>query len=192
MLHQQRLPDQLQHGTAIARRPAGGGQAGGERLDHVEHRVHLALVAPERDGLGERVGDHQDARRRQVAHGDGAAGRDAILVVGGDLECGGFVIHAGARTGQAQLHRVDHLVLFERRQADHHRHAETVEHHEAHGAGAEGERVGRQGVGALEARRVDPVAEQQRARREATDRVAGGLVPPGIGSGHANRSRQAS
>ena len=86
MLGEQGLADQAQHRAAAERRAPAAGERRRERLDHVEHRIDLALVAPERDGLGQSVGDDEKALRRQVLHLDRAAGRREIVEFRGDFK----------------------------------------------------------------------------------------------------------
>ena len=147
-----------------------------ERLDDVENRVDLALVATERDGLGERVGDDEKALRRETLDLNRAAGRDRLVAVGGDFEDRGFVFEPVAQPADARLQLVEHVLLFERRQADHHRDAEAEQGDHAVGAGVESERQRGDHVGPLEPGRVDAVADEQRAGGQARRRIEGSRV----------------
>ena len=67
MLHEQGLSDRAHHLPPLGGKAAIARQLGGKWLDGFEHLAHLALVAGERQVLGQGIGDDEEARRRQVA-----------------------------------------------------------------------------------------------------------------------------
>jgi hypothetical protein len=118
----------------------------------------------------------------------GDRSRDAILLLG-DLERRGLVVDVGVRAGEPRLHLREDDILLERRQADHDGDAEAVEHDKPSRAGLEGERVRGDHVGPLEPRRIDAVAEQQRAGGDAAlgGESRGGLgLAGGVGDRHGD------
>jgi hypothetical protein len=70
----------------------------------------------------------------------------------------------------------EHIVLFERREADHDRDAEAVKRDEAIGARMKSKRRRRDHIGALKAGRVDPVAEEQGAGGDTARALRGEKV----------------
>ena len=163
------------------------GEPGRERLDHVEHLVDLALVARERDRLGERVGDHQKALRRQVLDLDRAAGRLLLVALGRDFQDGVLVVAARPLAADPGLQLGERVLLLERGQADHHRDAETEEGHHPLVADAKSERRQRNHVRPLEPDRVDALADDQCPRGEA--RRGGELLDGSLS--HAGKIRGA-
>ena len=124
----------------------------------------------ERHALGQRVGDDQQPLAGGVLDGEAAVGERLVVALGRDLEHQGLVVAPRGGAGDARADLGHDLVLLERRQAEQHGDAESVEHDEARLAGRKGERRGGDEIGALEAAGVDSLAEQQRARRHATHR----------------------
>src|SRR5581483_550095 len=161
VLYQQRLADGAQHLAAVRWRAAPARELRGERLGHFEHLAHLALVARERHVLGERVGDDEQAWRRQVAHDDLSAGDDLVVLLGSDLDDRALVL--GARIGRddARAQAAQDLVLLDRRKPDEHDDP-VAKQHRVTSVHAERERRRGDDVAALQHRRVEPVAEQQR------------------------------
>ena len=111
MLDQQRLPDQAQHGAATVGRPAGGGELRGERFDHVEHLVDLALVAGEGHRLRQGVGHHQKALRRQVLDLDWAAGGLLLVADRRNLENGRLVVALSPDAADPRLEPGERVLL---------------------------------------------------------------------------------
>ena len=167
MLSEQRLANEPEHGAPAERRPAGRGQFFGERLDHVEHGVDLTLVARERHGFGERVGDDQKARRRQVLDLDRAARGLLLVAVGRNFEHRRFVVAERPEPADARSQLRQQILFLERAQTNHHRNAEAKQSRHASFADAEGERQRGDHVGPLEAGGVDALANDERARRQA-------------------------
>ncbi len=75
----------------------------------------------------------------------------------------GFVLLEQARADDSLLQLGDDVILLQRAQADEDGDAVAVERDPAGGADMEGERGERNGVGPLQPREVDAVAEQQGA-----------------------------
>jgi hypothetical protein len=161
LAHEQRLADGAQHLPAVRPRPPGSGELGGGRLDHLEDLAHLAFIAGECDILGERVGDDDKTRRRELAHHDRAARRDLLVALGVDLDCGGFLLHALETAGDARAEPPQHLILLERRKPDQHDHAIAKQHAISGGPDLEGKRRRGNLVAALKAGGVDPFTQQQ-------------------------------
>jgi hypothetical protein len=144
--------------------------SGGERLDHLEDFAHLALVAGERDIFGERVGDDDETRRRELTHHDRAARRDLLVALGVDLDRGGFLLHTLETAGDPRAKTPQHFILLERREPDQHDHAVAEQHAISGGPNLERERRRRDHVAALEAGGVDPFAQQQGTGGESRGR----------------------
>ena len=125
VLGEQRLADQAQHRASAERRAPAPRQGGGERLDHVEHRVDFALVARQRHRLGQRVGER---RGSAAAKGPSSgSGRPAARLVAIRALFRGPPSRrrpAPARRS-ALLELGERILLLQRRQADHHRDAEA-------------------------------------------------------------------
>ena len=141
----------------------------GQRLDRVEDHIDLALVARQRHGFGDGVGEDQKTLVGQILERDRAIERDSILRLA-DQKRDGFVLPAQGRANHPILEPRQHVLFFERGQADEDGDAIAIERHYAALPDVKGERRGRNGVGALQSAQIDAIAEHQGAGGEAQRR----------------------
>jgi hypothetical protein len=101
----------------MARRPPGVPpflrQTARERLDHLDHRGDLALVARKNDAFGERIRDDDHMLRRDGAQLNWTAGQDLLVFIGHDLDDGGLVLTRLDGADDARLQPADDLVLLQ-------------------------------------------------------------------------------
>lgn len=169
VLDQQGLADQLQHRLAIPGRPALRRQIRGERLDRFEDAVHKALVPPERHRFRQRVCDDEKALAVEFAQRDGAARRNLLVLARRDDDRRRLVVDPLAWPEDTRLDTRENVVFLERRQADQHDDAKAIDRRKPAFADMEGERRGGDQVVALEAARVDAVADEQRMSGQPAD-----------------------
>ncbi|OIQ66360.1 hypothetical protein GALL_520730 [mine drainage metagenome] len=55
-----------QHSSPVPRQPTGVGEIAGERFEHIERLLDFCFLKGERDILGKRIGNDNEARRRQI------------------------------------------------------------------------------------------------------------------------------
>src|SRR5215210_3542732 len=80
------MPHVLENRPTATGAPALLGQLPGERLHNLEDRRGLPLVAGKRDAFRERVGDDDEALGGQFLDVDRPAGRNLVLLVGGEFD----------------------------------------------------------------------------------------------------------
>ncbi len=183
MLHEECIADVLEDRDAAAGRAALLRELPCERLDHLDDRRHLALVARQHDTLGERVGDDEHVLGCDRAQQDRAARENLLVLVRCDLDGRALVLALRDGPDDALAQPAQDLVFLQHGHAEQHHHAIAEHGHHAVAARPKGERRGGKDVGALEARRVDAVAKQ-----DGPHFAAHGGRRGGAHGGHATRS----
>ena len=113
MLHQHGVADVFENGAPSAGRAPFLRQAAGERLDHLDDRGYLALVARENDAFGERIRDDDHMLRRNGAQLNWTAGQDLLVFIGHDLDDRSLVLTRLDWADNARLQPADDLVLLQ-------------------------------------------------------------------------------
>ncbi|MEA2681221.1 MAG: hypothetical protein QOK03_2943, partial [Candidatus Binataceae bacterium] len=90
MLDQECVADVLENGSPSTGRASLLRELTRERLDHFDHRGHLALIARQHYALGQRVRDHDHVHWRDCFHQNGTAGQNLLVLVERDFDGSGL------------------------------------------------------------------------------------------------------
>ena len=152
------LPQDL---LAAAGAAALFGEMAGEGLHDVEDRRRFALVAGERGALREGVGDHREPFGRKALQIDRPARWDLVVLVGRQFDGRRLLLVPGELPDDPLPERADHVVLFQRREADEHGNPVPEQRDEPFLAGPKGEGIRRQDVRALESCDFETVSQEE-------------------------------
>src|SRR5258707_920211 len=100
MLDEQRIADVLENGAPSAGRSSLLCELTGKRLDHLDDRGDLALVARQDHAFRKRVRNHDHMLRVYGFEPDRPAGKDLFVLVSGDPDGGGLIL---ARFDRAKM-----------------------------------------------------------------------------------------
>ena len=176
--HRQCVADVLEDRPAATADPPALRQFPRKRLGGVEYGSHLALVPGKDDALGQHFRDQDQPLRREALQADRTARRDRLVLLSGQFDDGNFLIAPLERPGHARLQAAQEVVLTDGVEADENDDAVAKQHSHAFFIDAKRQWRRCQHIAALEARRIEPIADGKRpdGRPGAAKRRFGGLV----------------
>ena len=130
------------------------------------------------DALRQRLADQDQPLRRKALQADRTARGNLVLPFRGQLDDGDFLVAPRKLPRHAVVQAAKEFLLFQRIQPDQDHHAITEEYSDAVFIDAKRQRRRCQHVAALEARRIEAIADKKRPRRRSgpAERRFGGLV----------------